>query len=275
MSRMRSPLSWAIDLGAPPEVSSIGRGLHGIGCQEERYLLRVWTLHFYGYEAELVLDGSRVSIKPGYVGIIAPGVRQEYFYRGRAEHLYAHFTPVASSGASPSRIAAMGDLGSDFGPMFERFDDLRRVAPMRPGRVAAGLWDILWELAERTAHQEERGDKRHWAVGRACRTIESGLAGPLGVKDVAHAVGISTPHLNRLFRTQFGDTVTGYVRRKRVERARHLLLHSGLPIKEVACEVGLSDLQLFNKVIRRSYGVPPRALRAQGPAAAQLLDAEG
>jgi AraC-like DNA-binding protein len=263
-------LSWTLDLGGPPEIHAIGRGLHGIERKEERYLLWAWTIHFYGYEADLILDGRRLSIKPGYVGIIPPGVRQEYHYRGRAEHLFAHFTPTETPRKAELPIAAMRDLGSDFGPLFERFDDLRRAAPVRPRRVEAGLWDILWELAERTLYEADRREKRHAAVGQACRTIESRLGDRLVVRELARVAGVSTPHLNRLFRAQLGETVTEYVRRRRVERARHLLLHSGLSIKQVACEVGLPDLQLFNKTIRRAYGVAPRSLREHGPAAVHV-----
>jgi AraC-like DNA-binding protein len=266
---MNAPLSWPIALGEPPKLESIGCGLHGIETREERYLLQSWTIHFYGYEADLVLDGHRLSIKPGYVGIVAPGVRQEYYYQGRAEHLYAHFTLAASTRESELPIAAMGDLGNDFGAMFQRFDDLRRSASTRRRRTEAGLWDILWELAERTVGATGR-ENRHAAVARACRAVESRLADQLHPKDLALSVGVSVGHLNRLFRTHFDETVTEYVRRKRVERARHLLLYSGLSIKQVAYEVGLSNLQLFNKVIRRTYGASPRALRAERPAVPDL-----
>jgi AraC-like DNA-binding protein len=264
---MQAPLSWPLSLGEPPELNFIGRGLHGVEQREERYLLQSWTIHFYCYEADLVLDGRRLPIRPGYVGIIAAGVPREYYYRGRAEHLYAHFTPRASAGTNQLPIAAMRDLGNDFGATFERFDDLRRTASERPRRAEAGLWDLLWELAERTVNVTDRRERRHAAVARACSAIESRLANPWRPKDLALEVDLSTSHLNRLFLRHFDESVTEYIRRKRVERARHLLLHSGLSIKQVACEVGLSNLQLFNKVIRRTYGVSPRALRAQGPAA--------
>jgi AraC family transcriptional regulator len=262
---MKAPLSWSMALGEPPELDTIGRGLHGIETREERYQLTSWTIHFYGYEADLVLDGHRLSIKPGYVGIVAPGVRQEYYYQGRSEHLYAHFTLAASAGASELPIAAVRDLGNDFGAMFQRFDDLRRAASAYPRRAEAGLWDILWELAEHTVYTTNPRDRCHGAVARACCAVESRLADPLHAKDIALSVGVSKTHLNRLFRAHFDETVTEYVRRKRIARARHLLLHSGLSIKQVAYEVGLSNLQLFNKVIRRTYGVSPRVLRGQGP----------
>jgi AraC-like DNA-binding protein len=267
---MKAPLSWPIALGEPPKLESIGHGLHGIETREERFLLESWTIHLYGYEADLVLDGHRLSIKPGCVGIVAPGVLQEYYFQGRAAHLYAHFTLAASAREGELPIAVMADLGNDFGAMFQRFDDLRRIAPTLPRRAEAGLWDILWELAERTVNATAGREKGHVAVARACSAVESRLGEQLHLKDIALSVGVSVSHLNRLFRTHFDETVTEYVRRKRVERARHLLLHSGLSIKQVAHEVGLSNLQLFNKVIRRTYGVSPRALRAERPAAPDI-----
>jgi transcriptional regulator GlxA family with amidase domain len=46
-----------------------------------------------------------------------------------------------------------------------------------------------------------------------------------------------------------------------VERARHLLLNSTLPIKVIAREVGIPDPHLFNKIIRRELGKAPREVR--------------
>jgi len=57
------------------------------------------------------------------------------------------------------------------------------------------------------------------------------------------------------------------VRKCRLERAVHLLLYSDMPVKQVACDVGIPDLQLFNKTIRRTFGLAPRVLRARGPGA--------
>ena len=71
--------------------------------------------------------------------------------------------------------------------------------------------------------------------------IELRLAETLSVKALADEVGISHNHLTRLFRAAVGDTVIGYIRQRRVQRARHLLEHTTLPIKTVAAQVGIED----------------------------------
>jgi transcriptional regulator GlxA family with amidase domain len=67
-----------------------------------------------------------------------------------------------------------------------------------------------------------------------------------------------------LFRAETGYTVVGYIRRRRMERARHLLRESTLSIPAIAASVGVADLQAFNKACRRELGDSPRAVRA-GP----------
>ena len=48
---------------------------------------------------------------------------------------------------------------------------------------------------------------------------------------------------------------------ERFKRADTLLRESNLPIKAIAEQLGLSDLQHFNKFIRSRTGLPPRAFR--------------
>ena len=46
-----------------------------------------------------------------------------------------------------------------------------------------------------------------------------------------------------------------------MERARYLLEHSTMPIKAIARDVGIPDLHLFNKTVRRELGKSPREVR--------------
>ena len=62
-----------------------------------------------------------------------------------------------------------------------------------------------------------------------------------------------------------------YLRRCRLDRALYLLTQSDVPIKEIACEIGIPDLHAFNKAIRRGFGLAPRELRARGAAPNQTI----
>ncbi len=100
-------------------------------------------------------------------------------------------------------------------------------------------------------------------MATACGWIESDLADPPPVTDIARRLGLSTAHLRRLFRSETGLGVKPWLQRRRGERARHLLLHTDRSIRDIAGELGFSDLQRFNKLIRHQFGLPPRRLRRE------------
>jgi transcriptional regulator GlxA family with amidase domain len=79
---------------------------------------------------------------------------------------------------------------------------------------------------------------------------------------LAHEVGISHNHLTRLFRAATDQTVVEAIARRRMERARHLLQFSNMPVKEIAVQVGMPDLQHFNKAVRRHLGGAPTKVRS-------------
>ena len=245
----------------------MGRAANERGA--EQYVVHGWSLNFYKHEATLLLGDTELEIAPGSVALVPPGVSHEYRHRGRAEHLYAHFAPRAEHG-EPMPILALQDLGSDFTALYERFEHAVHVHASRPAQAEARLWDVLWELSERTTRKEQRQSRRHVALDRACRVIQARLSEPLALADLATPAGVSPAHLTRLFRAELGLTATDYLRRCRLERALHLLTRSEVPIKEVACEVGIPDLHAFNKAIRRGYGISPRDLRARGSAPGPL-----
>ena len=76
---------------------------------------------------------------------------------------------------------------------------------------------------------------------------------------------MSVARLTRIFRDQYGQTPTEYIRTLRMQQACGLLINTNRPIKEVAVRVGIPDLQRFNKLIRDTFGCSPRVLRTERP----------
>ncbi|MEU6713379.1 helix-turn-helix transcriptional regulator [Nonomuraea sp. NPDC046802] len=246
-----------IALSEPPYVSGAGVGVHGVVSPHDVFRLPdLWQLHLYGYAAELVVEGSTHTIRAGHLSLIPPGAEVHYHYRGRSEHLYAHFRLPGD--ADRHVVAVMRDAG-DQAPIIAA--SLRQAIAAVPGaraRAAAEVWTVLWRVANLPV-----AGSPHAVVAAAIEYIEADLAAPLTVPAVARAAGVSHNHLTRLFRAQTGQTVVAYIRRRRMTRALHLLRESTLAIPAIAAAVGISDLQAFNKACRRELGASPRALRAR------------
>ena len=86
--------------------------------------------------------------------------------------------------------------------------------------------------------------------------IEANAAEPLDLESSARQAGLSPFHFLRTFGRVLGVTPHQYLVRTRLRRAA-LLAGGGLPVTEVALEVGFADLSNFVRTFRRAAGVPP------------------
>jgi AraC-like DNA-binding protein len=249
-----------LPLGQPPRiVRAMSSALHGV-VEVERYRLDgFFCLNVFEGHGIVLIDGKGHRIRPGYAGITRPGEDIEYRYEGKALLAFVHFVPVP--GAEPVGIPVMQDLEASFESVRADIAEIAQIHPVYPAQAAASFWHLLWGLVARDAPHDDRATL-HPALRKAIDLVTRDLSKWISAGRLAKHVGLSQTHLNRLFATAFGMTVTGYVRNQRMLLARHLLEHSDLPIKQIAYQVGLSDLHHFNKTIRRAFGTSPSRLRS-------------
>jgi AraC-like DNA-binding protein len=221
----------------------------------------LWCVHLYHYHATLRINGEVFPIHPGSISVTPPEAHLEYSYRGRSVHAYAHFT--LEPGGSDVRIPAMQNRGDDFAALNRDFEHAVGTFSTQPARATARLWDVLWQLVEDSKVPGTPAAQGHPAVAEAMKIIELRLGEPIAVASLAHHLDISHNHLTRLFQAEMKTSVVGYIRQRRMQRARHLLTQTTLPVKAIATQVGIRDLHAFNKTVRRELGAPPRSLRRQ------------
>jgi AraC family transcriptional regulator len=92
--------------------------------------------------------------------------------------------------------------------------------------------------------------------------IEAHLDQSLSLDDLAGVAGVGVSQLKALFPQSLGLTVHQYVMRRRVERAKSLLLSGEAPISEAALAAGFAHQSHMAQWMKRILGVTPRALIA-------------
>ncbi|WP_324617222.1 helix-turn-helix transcriptional regulator [Streptomyces sp. NRRL F-2580] len=209
------------------------------------------------------MNGTEYIIRPGRVSLVPPGAEVRYRYRGRSSHLYVHLR--LGSGGTPRSIPGVQHAGPDLALLTTPLQQALAAWPNAPVRAAAEVWAALWRVSRLAPPRERNAQAAHPAVAAAVALIEAPLGQPLTVPDIAAAAGVSHNHLTRLFRAATGETVVGYIRARRMERARHFLQATTLSVPAVAASVGIPDLQAFNKACRRVLGASPRGIRAAQP----------
>jgi AraC family transcriptional regulator len=95
--------------------------------------------------------------------------------------------------------------------------------------------------------------------------IETYIASPPSTEALAALAGVHPSHLLRVFRKYNGATISNFVRRRRIELARHQVALGKLSLSAIALDAGFSDQSHFTKVFRQTFGDTPaqyaRALR--------------
>lgn len=100
-------------------------------------------------------------------------------------------------------------------------------------------------------------------ITQALRLMEDSIADPLPMTDLAYAVGISTRHLERAFKTALKDTPARFYKRLRTKRARALIEDTLLPLIEIAVATGFGSSNTLAKAVKDEYGVTPSKMRAR------------
>jgi len=99
------------------------------------------------------------------------------------------------------------------------------------------------------------------AVLDAVEMMETHVADPVKLGDLANAAGVSPRQLNRLFHDRLGRSTMGYYRDLRLETARALLRNAPLSLTEIALATGFANSSHFSTVYAQAYGEPPSSYR--------------
>lgn len=95
-------------------------------------------------------------------------------------------------------------------------------------------------------------------IRKVITCISTDLTADLSLKSLALQINVNASYLSSLFKKEMGMPLTEYVNRCRVSHAQLLLLTTELPIKAIAKECGISDMQYFSRMFKRITGVTPK-----------------
>lgn len=97
----------------------------------------------------------------------------------------------------------------------------------------------------------------------AIELMESNIGDPLPMEKIAEITGLSRRQIERLFTLNLGRSPARYYLEVRLERARHLLIQTSMPVIEVAVASGFVSASHFSRCYRDLYGRSPQNERQQ------------
>jgi AraC family transcriptional regulator len=109
-----------------------------------------------------------------------------------------------------------------------------------------------------------------WQARRAMQFIDENLSRTIRIEEVAAVARLSVGHFSKAFRADFGVSPHGLVIRRRIERAKEMMLVTKQPLASIALSCGLVDQAHLTRLFRRLVGVTPARWRRLHSSAHQL-----
>lgn len=133
-------------------------------------------------------------------------------------------------------------------------------------RSYADLVELNNAMIEDFVHRVQGAKSRKGmsrTVRECCEYLQLHLTKPFDLQQMARSVGYTEYYLTKKFRRETGLKVTEYLKKARLEHARHLLEVSHESIQDISDRLQFSSRNHFSKAFSQQYGISPSAYREQ------------
>lgn len=181
-----------------------------------------------------------------------------HFYGASAAAIYAKYQ---ERGGEP----VIHPDNSD--PYIQVFQELYQLAAsgdyIRDMRINETLSRLLTLLMSESWHPERQIEigARRWNIQQVKTYLDENYAQRITLESAAEHFFISKHYLARLFKKQYGVTLTAYLQQVRITHAKQLLRFSGKKVEEIGLECGIGDLAYFSRLFKKIEGVSPTEYR--------------
>ncbi len=258
----------------PPRIERAVRAVHPADQGTITHRYKTTALHLYEYPARVRVGRHTYALQPGDLTLTPPDTAKQYWFGTDGRHWCVHFYPAENRSRDRIRLPIhlrLGERASHAAECLREIVDLANPSGQTPEQErlrqaeAAHRFQslLLWFARTQAAVPARRGRCSGKGIERMAAYVREHLPERLDVGRLAAVAGLSRNYLARCFRQRFGTTMLRYVLACRIDRARELLETTDAPIQSIAAQVGLPDLQHFNKRFRRVTGLSPTAWREQ------------
>ncbi|QOR67195.1 response regulator [Cytobacillus suaedae] len=122
---------------------------------------------------------------------------------------------------------------------------------------SSSLGDVEEVIVDSNVEKEETSMKK---IGEY---LKKNYQYEINLQEIADSFYLSREYISRRFKQEFNETITDYLTRIRMEKAKEMLKNQQLKIYEIAYQVGYQNEKYFSKVFKKFVGCTPNEYRSQ------------
>lgn len=135
---------------------------------------------------------------------------------------------------------------------------------MRDMKINSSLAELLVLVMSESWHPEDQiTAKKKASVADVKEYLDSHYQTKITLDSLADQFYINKYYLTKVFKEQYGQSITNYLLNLRITKAKQLLRFSEKSVEEIGMEVGLGAPHYFSHTFKSVEGVPPSVYRKQ------------
>ncbi len=216
-------------------------------------------------KGELQANNTRYAINPGTVFIIFPGMYHTYkpaFEIGWTEYWVGFKGPYLEKlqlegFISPDHPCYYVGLQNSLLSLYDQI--LEEIRSQKPFFQLKASSYTLSLLAEILSYEKQNLQHCHseQIVEKAKFIMEEHVYGEIHVDFICRSIGVSSSHLNDVFKSYTGMTPYHYFIGIKIHKAKELLEKGDQSIKEIAFRLGFTDQYYFSRLFKKKTGISP------------------
>ncbi|WP_310831023.1 response regulator [Paenibacillus pedocola] len=126
--------------------------------------------------------------------------------------------------------------------------------------LKAYMLELFHDLSTYVAGKNTSKNSR--AISRIKTIVQEGYARELSITKIAEEVFLTPNYISLIFKKETGETITDYITKIRMGKAKELLLTTDLKVMEISERVGYENPHYFSTVFKKTVGVHPLKYRS-------------
>ncbi len=136
-----------------------------------------------------------------------------------------------------------------------------RIASAAAYREINQITDEIMQTYTEAVRQAKQQADISRQVANACDYIRLHLREPISIREMADRFGYTEYYFSHKFHKETGTTIKEYIRDRRLEEAKTLLVTTNMSVQEISDELQIGSRSYFSVIFREQFGESPTDYR--------------